>query len=139
MPQPNSGRIGRSPGAVPMMIWIASSMSASSLTSASPPLRSIRRGNATPVPRKSDNPFPLAQRDHAALERQSRVPLHGDVWSLDRQGRARLHRHACNALDGHVALAVDRDVADRAVADLALRVDREVALRAVRDLAGDVR
>ncbi len=49
-PQPNSGRIGRSPGAVPRISWIAWSMSCSSRASAMPPRRSTWRGNARPEP-----------------------------------------------------------------------------------------
>ena len=47
--QPNSGRIGRSPGAVDRMIRIASSTSRVRVTSSMPPVTSVRIGkNAHP-------------------------------------------------------------------------------------------
>ena len=47
MPQPNSGRIGRSPSAVPRISRMASPSSVSRLTSAMPPVASARSGNAS--------------------------------------------------------------------------------------------
>ena len=52
-PQPNSGRMGRSPGAVMRMISIAWSTSVSPEASAMPPRRSTVRGNESPEPRSS--------------------------------------------------------------------------------------
>src|SRR5919106_567031 len=60
-PQPNSGRIGRSPGAVARISWIAWSTSVASLARAMPPLRSTWRGNAMPEPSISamlSRPYP---------------------------------------------------------------------------------
>src|SRR3954447_6238679 len=53
MRQPNSGRIGRSPQAVPRMIRIACSTSRSWVTSATRPVASVPSGYAQPAPMKS--------------------------------------------------------------------------------------
>src|SRR5207253_5540054 len=53
MPQPNSGRIGRSPMAVPRISRMLSSISRSRETRAIRPVASVRRGNAQPEPMNS--------------------------------------------------------------------------------------
>jgi hypothetical protein len=53
MPQPNSGRMGRSPNAVPRISRIDSRISACSVTSATDPVGSMRTGNARPEPMNS--------------------------------------------------------------------------------------
>src|SRR4051794_25457630 len=105
-PQPNSGRIGRSPGAVPRMSWIACSMSCSSRASAIPPRRSTASGKASPEPMISDTGKTLSEVDQSAgdidrglalnvhgraLERQDSGRLDTDRGALDRDRRARLH------------------------------------------------
>src|SRR6185312_10175368 len=50
---PNSGRIGRSPGAVARISLIASSISRSRTTRATPPVASVASGKAHPAPTKS--------------------------------------------------------------------------------------
>src|SRR4051794_21014849 len=116
MPHPNSGRIGRSPWAVPRMSWIASSSSRSRATRAMPPLASTLRGKASPLPMK-DSAI-SAQRDLGAGDRHAGRPLdgglglarHGDVLALDGHVLARLQRQrALLGLDGDVLAPDDLD------------------------------
>src|SRR5262249_8998492 len=114
IPQPNSGRIGRSPGAVPRMTSIASCTSGSPVESASPPSRSTLSGNAIPVAmmsligrRSSEADLGSRDRDHAggAEADLGRAALELEVRrALDRDRRAALDRHRLGAVDGHVAL-----------------------------------
>src|SRR6266576_1102352 len=94
--QPNSGRIGRSPYAVPRMRRIASAISRSLDTRAMPPVGPVRTGKAPPAPTKSSltarvPSVDLDQRaldgDHGpALELGSGVAVDADVGTLDRDG-----------------------------------------------------
>src|SRR5205823_693465 len=96
--QPNSGRIGRSPGAVPRMIAIACSTSVSPVAIATAPRWSTERGNASPEPRTSDIASNLLpDRDGRAGDG------HAAGRDLDLRWPA-LQRHAHHALDRHVGL-----------------------------------
>src|SRR3954462_13797279 len=53
MPQPNSGRMGRSPGAVARIRRMLSSSSRSRRTRATPPVASMAMGKAQPAPTNS--------------------------------------------------------------------------------------
>src|SRR5689334_3481192 len=87
MRQPNSGRIGRSPGAVARTRRIASSSSSCRDTSAMLPVASVRMGNAAqPDPTNSSvTPDPLADHGHRALEA-------GVPGGLKVEGAVALHR-----------------------------------------------
>src|SRR6185437_5289885 len=125
--QPNSGRIGRSPGAVPRMSRIACSMSVTPWASASTPRWSACSGKESPDPIRSAI-APSSQADHRAADRD---PAGAD---LDR-GRAAFDRHRLHALDRDVAhVGLDADVAllalDRVAllggrGDALIRADRE--------------
>src|SRR5690349_20580098 len=99
-PQPNSGRIGRSPGAVPRMSWMACSMSCSSWASAMPPRRSTWSGNASPDPMISVTSSTLTDVDDRALEVQRGRALDVDRRALERERGGGLDRHG-RALHGH--------------------------------------
>src|SRR5580765_2734139 len=137
MRQPNSGRIGRSPGAVASTIRIASSSSWSRETSAIDPVASVRMGNAAQPDPTNSSAIPLSllasvdlhdaalEAGHAAAFECERSPL--DLClrrALDRDPARALEREVGGRFDGHVGVALDLDVL-RAV-DLhlpALRVD----------------
>src|SRR4051812_2861270 len=111
MPQPNSGRIGRSPGAVPRMIVIASDTSSSPLTRASPPRRSTRRGNATPLPMMSVAiALPRPQRDRGRREADLRALEVDAAGALDVHARVALQRQLSVGGDRHLAVRADLDV-----------------------------
>src|ERR1700729_1731607 len=118
--QPNSGRMGRSPGAVPRINRIACSMSLTPWASASTPRWSACSGNESPDPIRSAIAS-SSQADHRAAD--------GDAAGAD------LHRGAA-AFDGHRLRGLDRDVdpvgLDADVALLAL--DRVALLRGLGDV-----
>ncbi|CAM5683290.1 hypothetical protein SVIOM342S_05439 [Streptomyces violaceorubidus] len=94
MAQPNSGRIGRSPGAVARMSRMASSTSCSPLTRAIPPVGPIRRGNDQPEPTNCS----AIREQPAFLGNASPQARHGDGrdledGGLDLEGRADDPRH----------------------------------------------
>src|SRR5689334_8266790 len=103
MPQPNSGRIGRSPGAVPRMIVIASDTSSSPLTRASPPRRSTRRGKATPLPMMSTARLARPQGDRRRRE--------ADLGAGEVDPAGALDRDARRALEGDLPVGLDVDLA----------------------------
>src|SRR3954453_17254530 len=75
---PNSGRIGRSPGYVARMRRIACSISSSRRANAIPPRASPPSGNAHPAPTKSYVVIPVpvlrsVELDHLALDLHDRV------------------------------------------------------------------
>src|SRR5687768_1042815 len=107
-PQPNSGRIGRSPLAVERIRWIAWSTSASSDASAMPPRRSTWRGKATPEPRISAVGIPnLTDVDQRALDAHGRARLDVDRRALELQRAGRLDRDPGAALERQLARALD--------------------------------
>ena len=112
MPQPNSGRIGRSPGAVPRITRIASRTSSSSWARARPPRASTRSGKAMP-----DAEEGAAQPSCTWAPLTDTVPWPG--WTCCRA----LDGHARPGVDGHGRGRLDRDRAvllqhHRRVADL---------------------
>src|SRR6478672_7623174 len=115
MRQPNSGRIGRSPGAVPRTSRIASSISRSRMTSAIPPVASVRSGKAQPRPMNSSlTSDPLVDGDRRALDGHLARGLE-------------LHRPA--GLDLDVLLDVDRQLPLALdLDDLVLLVEHDVDL-----------
>src|SRR3954447_4101426 len=118
--QPNSGRIGRSPGVVPRISRIASSLSCSRETSAIPPVESTRSGNAQPRPMNcslTSSPARL-------------VDLHG--LALDGHGPRRLERHRTTRLDAHVALRIDGALPGRLDLELLVLVVEDDVDLAVR-------
>src|SRR5690348_9469273 len=97
--QPNSGRMGRSPGEVPRIRRIASSISRSRDTRAMPPVASTRSGKAQPRPMNcslTSSPARSVDLHRGALEREV-------ARGLDLQG--------ATGLEGHVAVGVHRDLA----------------------------
>src|SRR3954451_24139 len=120
MRQPNSGRIARSPGDVPRISRMASSISCSRDTRAMPPVASTRSGKAQPRPMNcslTSSPARL-------------VDLHG--LALDGHRPGRLERHRPARLDLHVALRVDRDLPrglDLQLLVLLVQDDVDVAVR----------
>src|ERR1700753_3825699 len=118
--QPNSGRMGGSPGAVPRMSRIACSMSVTPWASASTPRWSACSGKESPDPIRSAIAS-SSQADHRTAD--------GDAAG------AYLHRGAA-AFDGHRLRALDRDVAHVGLdADVALlALDRVVLLRGLGDV-----
>src|SRR5215207_8956509 len=125
-PQPNSGRIGRSPGAVPRMSWIACSMSCSSLASAIWPRRSTCSGKARPDPMISVTLSTLTDADRRALDTHGARTLDVDRRALQRErgGGFDVHR---DALDGHAGTGLD-DEGLRLLLVVAGRVVGRVAL-----------
>src|SRR5690606_2377509 len=98
--EPNSGRIGRSPGEVARMRRMLSSISRSSETSAMRPVASVRSGKAQPVPMNS-RPIasPLVDLHHGAADgRDAGGRELGGAGSLD-LGRRGLDRGAGLPLD----------------------------------------
>src|ERR1700759_1980498 len=100
---PNSGRIGRSPGAVPRITPSACSMSSRPPTSASAPRWSTGSGNAKPEPRMSEVATCSPERDHRSAD------LNACAGELDLRAAA-LQRHGRRALDVDLGLALDRHV-----------------------------
>src|ERR1700755_839003 len=125
--QPNSGRIGRSPGAVPRIKRMACSMSLTPCARARTPRWSAWRGKESPDPIRSAIAS-SSQADHRTAD--------GDAarTDLDR-GTAALHRHRLRALDrdvapgrlaAHVALlALDRVGLLSGLRDVLVRADRQ--------------
>src|SRR4051794_33383311 len=143
MPHPNSGRMGRSPNAVPRISRIAWRISVSSPTSASAPVGPAFTGNPIPRPTNSAAISWLPSVDPhetgvevggaAAVEVERAAALDlglgaadlggGLTLDLDRlaldrhrrlaldRDRLALQRQRPGGLDGHLALARDRDVA----------------------------
>src|SRR6478735_3726615 len=107
-PQPNSGRMGRSPGAVPRMSWIACSMSCSSLASAICPRRSTCSGKARPDPMISVTLSTLTDADRRALDTHGARALDRDRGALERERRRGLDIDG-DALDGHRAAGLDHE------------------------------
>src|SRR5690349_7889246 len=101
--QPNSGRIGRSPGAVPRITVSACSMSSRPPTSASAPRWLTVSGNAKPEPRMSDFATCSPKRDHRPAD------LHSRAGELDLRAAA-FQCHCGRALDLDLRLALDRHV-----------------------------
>src|ERR1700744_4331962 len=125
--QPNSGRMGRSPGAVPRMSRIACSMSVTPWARASTPRWSACSGKESPDPIRSAIAS-SSQADHRAAD--------GDAAGADLdRGAAALDRHGLRALDRDVAhvgldadvalLALDRVALLRRLGDVLVRADRE--------------
>src|SRR6185312_4646261 len=100
---PNSGRIGRSPGAVPRISPIACSMSSSARASAIPPRWSTPSGKESPEPRMSDTRHHLSEGDHRAAD------LHAGTRQLDLGGAA-FQRERRRALEVELRLSLDADV-----------------------------
>src|SRR5262249_21211981 len=144
MPQPNSGRIGRSPGAVPRMISIASPTSSSPVESANAPRWSTRSGKAMPVPRISVIRLPSSEHDRRSRDREGAGGRHVDLRraaldrdpgrALDGQRRPCLHADARAALDRHLALRLLGDLAGRLELEVLVALDLDVLLRGDPDL-----
>src|SRR4051812_6297616 len=159
--QPNSGRIGRSPGAVPRMISSACSMSVSPVAMATAPRWSTDSGKARPDPSTSDiPPSKLSDVDRgagdrdaacreldlrrAALQRKAHLALDGHVGALtlDRDGVGDVERQV--AVDGHGArvrhldrqrtAALDGEVLGRLQVGLVVALDREGALLVLQEV-----
>src|SRR6266540_695310 len=95
MAQPYSGRIGRSPGAVPTMRRMLSSISRSCVTSAIDPVASVRIGKDQPAPMNSSLTAPSSIELHLRtldLDRAAAVDLDAAV-ALERQRPARFEVH----------------------------------------------
>src|SRR5919202_4755752 len=114
-PQPNSGRIGRSPGAVSRINPIACSMSVASPTMARRPRWSTPSGNASPRPRapltvrpSSEHHLRPGDLDHAAS-----LDLHAGPDDL----------HLTAALDRQLRASRDLDLAGRGEAGFGSRLD----------------
>src|SRR6266540_3194462 len=100
MAQPNSGRIGRSPGAVPRISRIASSISRTRSTMAMLPVASVRTGKAQPRPMNS-SAIALPSDQHGRRRAAELARCAG----VDGAGRAGLGGGA--ALDQHAGRALD--------------------------------
>src|SRR5512142_527200 len=105
MAQPNSGRIGRSPGAVERIRRMLCSISASSPTRRIPPVASVSTGKAQPRPMNVwliVGP-PSVERDRGAVDVHARtaVDLHA-ARALELELAVGLDRDAGRGLDRHV-------------------------------------
>ena len=81
MPQPNSGRITRSPGLVPRMIWIACSMASVALDAAAMPPVAVRRRPETPS-RARGTRHRRSATDQHRVPRRRRCPTGRSIGSL---------------------------------------------------------
>src|SRR6266700_3455987 len=127
MAHPNSGRIGRSPYAVPSTRRIASSISRSFDTRAMPPVGPVRKGKAQPLPTKSSLiPLPngSVDLDHGALDGNHGAPLELGCGVRVQAHVGALHRHLGRAL------RADLDTLDLHVAAAAVDLDSGVGLQA---------
>src|ERR1019366_5040732 len=130
IPQPNSGRIGRSPKAVPRISRMLSSISRSWLTRAIPPVASLRSWKAQPAPMNSlfmpppclaDQDVRDGRRDLARDDAAGRLRLRGcrrlaadrDGWAAA-QHLADLHHREQERIRGVQADVGWRVVAGRA-------------------------
>src|SRR6266567_8560286 len=113
MPHPNSGRMGRSPRAVPSIRRILSSSSCSRETRAMPPAESVRRGNAHPCPMNSSlTPAPSIELDRGTCHGDVAARrLHLDTLSLQGQRTRRLDAEAAARLHGDITVSADRYLA----------------------------
>src|SRR5216683_1750397 len=112
MAHPYSGRIGRSPGAVPTIKRMLSSISRSWDTRAIDPVASSRIGKPQPAPMNSSLIAPSSIQLHLRtldLDRAAAVDLDARV-TLERQGPAGFEIHVALRLDQHLALALDVDL-----------------------------
>src|SRR6185437_1034432 len=125
--QPNSGRMGRSPGAVPRMRRMACSMSLTPWASASTPRWSACSGNESPDPIRSAIAC-SSQADHRAADGDAaRADLDRGAAALDRHRLRALDRDPAHVgLDADVALlALDRVALLRGLGDVLVRADRQ--------------
>src|SRR3954469_9877381 len=105
MPQPNSGRMGRSPCAVARISTIASRTSSSSETSLRPPRASTRSGKPMPVPMMSVPSPRSPEHDLGAGDlHDAAAAVDGDAHALQRQLAGGLDAAGAARLDGDVAL-----------------------------------
>src|SRR5919202_2249976 len=142
-PQPNSGRIGRSPGAVLRISSIAWSMSCSPLASAMPPRRSTGFGKARPEPRSSviarptlsDQRGASTEVDHAAGDRDRRAAVDLDRVALQLQRALRLDLDL-RRLDRHLHVRLELDRLRGLEAPLAVELARVGPRAALTGLDG---